>query len=239
MNQSAISERQPVAVIAGASSGFGSALCQLLLSRGFRVAALGREPAIRAVVEEVPGVLAVACELTNAAEVDRAFGSVEATLGPATAVVYNAHRIQLAPSAETSLEMFAESWRVNCLGAFLVAQRALPSMRAFAAGTLIFTGATGSVRGGQRSAAFASSKFALRGLAQSLARELSAAGVHVAHVVLDGLIWSERTRARFPTAEARACMSPQALAASYLSLIEQDRSAWTHELDLRPWTERF
>jgi len=100
-------------------------------------------------------------------------------------------------------------------------------------------GATGSLRGGRRSAAFASSKFALRGLAQSLAREFSPAGIHIAHVVLDGLIWSEQTRARFAVAEQRACMSPQALAAAYLSLIEQDRSTWTHELDLRPWSEPF
>ena len=94
------------------------------------------------------------------------------------------------------------------------------------------------MRGGRRSAAFASSKFALRGLAQSLAREFSVAGIHVAHVVLDGLIWSERTRARFAPEEP-ACMAPAAVAAAYLALIEQDRSAWTHELDLRPSVERF
>jgi short-subunit dehydrogenase len=111
-------------------------------------------------------------------------------------------------------------------------------MRAHGAGSLIFSGATGSRRGAARSAAFASSKFALRGLTQSLAREHSAFGIHVAHVVLDGLIWSERTRARFPAAEQRACMSAEALATSYLGLIEQERSAWTHELELRPGHER-
>jgi NAD(P)-dependent dehydrogenase (short-subunit alcohol dehydrogenase family) len=228
-----------VAVVAGANVGFGSALAELLLSRGFRVGALGRETAARAVAAEVPGVLAVGCDLTDATEVDRAFAEVEQALGPVNVAVYNAHRIHLVPSPETTLEMFTESWRVNCLGAFVVAQRALPQMRALQAGTLIFSGATGSVRGGQRAAAFASSKFALRGMAQSLARELSPAGIHVAHVVLDGSIWSARTRARFPAAQESAAMSPHALAASYLSLIEQDRSAWTHELDLRPWTERF
>ena len=228
-----------VAIIAGANAGLGAELCRALLSRDYRVAALGREAAVKHVAGEVKGVLAVACDVTAQLEVERAFSAVEAAFGAATVVVYNAHRIQLAPFAETTLESFAESWRVNCFGAFLLAQRALPAMRTLGQGTLIFSGATGSLRGGQRSAAFASSKFALRGLAQSLAREHSPLGIHVAHVVLDGLIWSERSRARFPAAEQSACLSAEALATCYLSLIEQDRSTWTHELELRPWNERF
>jgi NAD(P)-dependent dehydrogenase (short-subunit alcohol dehydrogenase family) len=227
-----------VAVVAGANSGLGSALCERLANRGFRVAAFGRDAATRAVAEEVPGVIPVKCDLTIAAEVDRAFSEIEEAVGLPSVAVYNAHRIELRASAETSLEVFEGSWRVNCYGAFVVAQRAVPGMRARGGGTLIFTGATSSIRGGQRSAAFASSKFALRGLAQSLARELSPAGIHVADVVLDGLVWSERTRARFEPQE-EACMSPHAVAAAYVTLIEQERSAWTHELDLRPWTERF
>ena len=233
-----MAERSKVAVVAGANSGLGSALCERLSKRGFRPVALGRADAVRVVAAAVPGTLAVACDLTVPAEVDRAFTAIEETAGPASAVVYNAHRLELRPSAETSLDVFEGSWRVNCLGAFVVARRAVPGMLALQGGTLVFSGATGSVRGGNRSAAFASSKFALRGLAQSLARELSPAGVHVAHVVLDGLVWSERTRARFAPRED-ACMSPDAVAAAYLGLIEQERSAWTHELDLRPWTGPF
>jgi NAD(P)-dependent dehydrogenase (short-subunit alcohol dehydrogenase family) len=233
-----LTERKKVAVIAGANHGLGSALCEELVKRGFLVAALGRNTAVQAVATEVSGVMAVSCDLTVAPEVDRAFTSVEAALGPASVVIYNAHRVELGGCTETSLELFEELWRVNCYGAFVVAKRAIPAMIEQRAGTCIFSGATGSVRGGQRSAAFASSKFALRGLAQSLARELSPIGIHVSHVVLDGLIWSERTRARFDPQE-RACMSPHSLAATYLTLIEQDRSAWTHELDLRPWLERF
>jgi NAD(P)-dependent dehydrogenase (short-subunit alcohol dehydrogenase family) len=102
----------------------------------------------------------------------------------------------------------------------------------------VFTGATGSVRGGRRSAAFASAKFALRGLAQSLAREFGPAGVHVAHVVIDGLVWSERSRARFG-AQQETSMDPRAIAAAYRHLVEQHPSAWTHELDLRPHQGRF
>jgi len=233
-----MTERGKVAVVAGANAGLGSALCELLAIRGFRVAALGRDAAVRAVATDVAGVMAVACDLTIASEVDHAFAAVEGAIGPASVVVYNAHRLGLHPFAETSLELFEESWRVNCHGAFVVARRAVPAMLARHGGALVFTGATGSIRGGRRSAAFASSKFALRGLAQSLARELWPAGIHVAHVVLDGLVWSERTRARFGP-EQETCMSPRAVAAAYIALIEQDRSAWTHELDLRPWVERF
>jgi NAD(P)-dependent dehydrogenase (short-subunit alcohol dehydrogenase family) len=233
-----MTERGKVAVIAGANSGLGSALCELLVNRGFRVAALGRDAAVRAIATEVPGVIALACDLTIASEVDAAFAVLEEAAGPAAVVVYNAHRLELRPSAEISLEVFEASWRVNCYGAFIVAKRAISAMLAHGGGTIIFTGATGSIRGGQRSGAFASSKFALRGLAQSLARELSPAGIHVAHIVLDGLIWSGRTRARFGP-EEQACMSPRAVAAAYLAIIEQERSAWTHELDLRPSVEHF
>lgn len=233
-----MSASQAVAVVAGASRGLGSALCSALVGRGFAVAALGREAALRAVADEVPAVTALACELANEAEVDRAFAAVEERHGPVSLVVYNAHRIELRSAADTSVAMFEDCWRASCLGAFVVARRALAGMVERRDGTLIFSGATGSVRGGKRSAAFAAAKFGLRGLAQSLAREYAAAGVHVAHVILDGLIWSERTRARFDPLE-QTCMPAAAVAAEYLHLIGQERSAWTHELDLRPASGQF
>jgi NAD(P)-dependent dehydrogenase (short-subunit alcohol dehydrogenase family) len=227
-----------VAMIAGASRGLGSALCALLSARDHRVVALGRDAAVREVASDVEGTAPFACDLTAAADVDRAFMEVESRWGPPSVVIYNAHTIALSPSMETSLASFEDAWRVNCLGAFTVARRALPAMLERRAGTLVFTGATASRRGGARTAAFASSKFALRGLSQALAREHAAAGIHVAHVLLDGLIWSERTRARFAP-DREKCMPPERVAEAYLGLIEQDRSAWTHELCLRPWTEKF
>ncbi len=230
--------KEEVAVIAGANVGLGSALAERLRERGSIVYALGRERATRDVAAEVEGTHAIICDLTDAHAVDLAFARIEAESGPATAVVYNAHRIDLRAAADTGLALFEESWRVNCFGAFVVAQRAMAAMVAVGRGALVFSGATGSVRGGKRSAAFASSKFALRGLAQSLARELGPLGVHVAHVILDGLIWSERSKARFSAVEEDA-MSPKALAEIYLGLIAQERSAWTHEVDVRPWRERF
>ena len=227
-----------VAVVAGASLGLGSAVCQSLRDRGFRVVALGRSGAVRAVAEEVSGVAPVECDLTSAPDVERAFAQIEATGGMPSVVVYNAHRLELRSSAETPLDVFEGVWRVNCFGAYVVASRALPRMLERGDGTLIFTGATASTRGGKRTAAFASSKFALRGLAQSLARELGPRGIHVAHVVLDGLVWSGQTRTRF-SPEEKNCMAPEDVASVLVSLVEQRRSAWTHELDLRPWVEKF
>jgi NAD(P)-dependent dehydrogenase (short-subunit alcohol dehydrogenase family) len=223
-------------VVAGANVGLGSALAAVFQD-DMRVVALGRLPAIAQVAAEVPGVVPIACELTEPSSIDRALTEIERTIAVPDVVIYNAHRIELRSAVDTTAEAFTEAWRVGCLGAFLVAQRVIPRMRERGAGALVFTGATGSVRGGKRSAAFASAKFALRGLAQSLARELGATGIHVAHVVIDGVIWSERSRALRGTpgdrdGPTRDCghLSPSRRAGP---------SAWTHELDLRPHHERF
>lgn len=226
-----------VVVIAGANVGLGSAIAAAF-QRDAQVVALGRAAAVAAVAGEVPGVVAAVCELGDQDGIDRAFTEIERTLGAPDVVIYNAHRIELRSALETTAEEFAEAWRAGCLGAFLVAGRVLPRMRDRGAGTLLFTGATSSLRGGKRSAAFTSAKFALRGLAQSLAREFAPAGIHVAHVVVDGLVWSERSRARFGARE-EASMDAGAIATTYRHLVEQDPSAWTHELDLRPHREPF
>jgi NAD(P)-dependent dehydrogenase (short-subunit alcohol dehydrogenase family) len=154
-------------------------------------------------------------------------------------VIYNAARLELSPALDVGIDAFDDCWRTSCRGAFVVARRALPMMLAAGAGALVFTGATASTRGSKLTAAFASAKFGLRGLAQALAREHAARGIHVFHVILDGLIWSERTRHRFAGAKAEACMHPDDVAEVYLDLIEQPRSTWTHELDLRHPAERF
>lgn len=224
-------------VIAGASPGLGAALAARF-HRDATVVALGHVPAITDVAAEIPSVVPIACDLTDPVDVDRAVTEIETAFAAPDIVIYNAHRIELQPALDTTVDAFAETWRVGCLGAFVVSRRVIPRMRERGAGTLVFTGATGSVRGGKRSAAFASAKFALRGLAQSLARELGPEGVHVAHVVVDGVIWSERSRARFGV-ERDAAIDPHAVAATYHHLVGQDRSAWTHELDLRPHHDRF
>ena len=147
-------------------------------------------------------------------------------------LVYNAGRIDLVPLADTTPEAFEASWRTNAFGAFLAARALAPGM--LAGGAMVFVGATASVRGGARTHAFASGKHALRGLARALAAELGPRGVHVAHVVVDGKIWGERTRRRFPDAREAECLAPGDVAAAVCALVEQPRSAWTFELDLRP-----
>jgi NAD(P)-dependent dehydrogenase (short-subunit alcohol dehydrogenase family) len=228
-----------VAVVAGASPGLGGALCRRLLARHHAVAALGRGGALLRVGQEAPGASLHPVDLADPVETDAAFTAIEAAHGPVTVVVYNAGRLELGGALDVSLEAFDACWRTNCRGAFVVARRALPAMLAAGGGAIIFTGATASTRGSKRTAAFAASKFALRGLAQSLAREYAPGGIHVAHVILDGLIWSEQTRARFTEARPELSMDPDEVADVYLGLIEQPRSAWTHELDLRPSVERF
>ena len=232
-----------VAAIVGAGPGLGAALSRLLSSHGWSVALLARRPAVSwtedpAWVAAPGAVLPIACDVTQASSVDAAFTEVEAAVGPPTALIYNAALLVRGGVLDLSPEQFEECWRTAAAGAFHCAQRVMPAMLKAGAGSIVFSGATASLRGGAGFAAFASAKFALRGLAQALAREVGPRGIHVAHVVLDGLIWSERTRERFNPAR-EACMEPQAIAQSYWNLMSQDRSSWTHELDLRPGGEKF
>ena len=153
-------------------------------------------------------------------------------------IVRNAHVLAMKPVGQTTAEECEQAWRGAGRGAMTSAQKVLPHMTARGRGTISLTGATAGLRGGAQFSAFASAKFALRGLAQSLAREFGPKGVHVAHVVLDGLIEEPQTDQRFGPAKA-ARMNPEAVAATYLELASQPPSAWTHEIDLRPFSERF
>jgi NAD(P)-dependent dehydrogenase (short-subunit alcohol dehydrogenase family) len=152
--------------------------------------------------------------------------------------VHNAQSLLIKPFAEISPGEFEQVWRTGCFGAMVVARTVLPAMAAQGRGVLIFTGATASLRGGANFTAFASTKFALRGLAQALAREYCTSGIHVAHVVLDGLVEGAQTDRRFgPATGAR--FKPDDVAQIYLQLASQPPSAWTQEIDLRPSAERF
>jgi NAD(P)-dependent dehydrogenase (short-subunit alcohol dehydrogenase family) len=182
--------------------------------------------------------LPLACDLADAAQVDAAVTEAEVGSGPPGIYVHNAASLHMQPFLETEPGDFETLWRTACLGAVHGAQRVLPAMLAAREGALLFIGATASVKAGARFAAFASAKFALRGLAQSLARELGPQGIHVAHLVIDGVIWSERARDQFKMTQDR-CLNPQAVAATCLHLLQQEPSAWTHELDIRPDRETF
>jgi NAD(P)-dependent dehydrogenase (short-subunit alcohol dehydrogenase family) len=152
--------------------------------------------------------------------------------------IHNAHSLMIGASADTTLGEFERAWRVACFGAMTVAKLVLPAMAARGDGAIIFSGATASLRGGANFSAFASAKFALRGLAQSLARECGPRGIHVAHVVIDGLIEEAQTQERFGRSQAMR-IDPDRIAQIYLEIVRQHPSAWTHELDLRPHGEGF
>ena len=153
-------------------------------------------------------------------------------------LIHNPQLLTIKPFEQTTIEVFEQTWRVTCLGAVIAAQAVIPHMAARQQGMIILSGATAGLRGGANFSAFASAKFALRGLAQSLAREYGPKGVHVAHVVLDGLIDEPQTDQRFG-AQTSGRMDPRAIAQAYLDLSTQPPSAWTHEMDLRPFSERF
>lgn len=232
-----MSERGTIVVV-GANVGLGSALVATFAARGWSTAALGRAAALAALQSEQPVDHAITCDATDPNQVDTAFAELARDAAPVRAVIYNAHRVDLAPALELELATFEAAWRTCCFGAFVVAQRAIPVMREHGGGTLLFTGTTASIRGGPRSSAFAAAKFALRGLAQSLAREWSPARIHVVHVLIDALIRSDRTLRRF-AADPERCMDPRDVALVFSQLVEQPPSAWTHELDLRGPEDRF
>lgn len=235
-------EDRGTALVTGVGPGLGAAVCRRLASAGFSVAAVARSRAFgERLAEEVadPGRLRFyAADVADGASVAKAAADARADLGPFSVLVHNAGAFLMAPFEDLQADEFERLWRVTCLGALHCAQAVLPDMKAARSGAMIFTGATASLRGGAKFAAFASAKFALRGMVQSLAREHGLNGIHAAHVIVDGLIWSASARDRFG-AEQDGCLAPEAIADQYLNLIEQDRSAWTHELDLRPYSETF
>ncbi len=231
---------RPLLLVTGIAEGFGAEIAATFARAGHDVIGLSRSDRcaaeIRRSVEQHDGCYVhVACDVTSPGKVAAALAPYAGRIG---VLVHNASVLLIRPFEKTTAIDFEHIWRVTCLGAMLSAQSVIPHMAARGNGTVIFTGATAGIRGGANFSAFASAKFALRGLAQSLAREFGPKGVHVAHLVLDGLIDQAQTDQRFGTA-ATGRMSPQAIAQVCLDLAAQQPSAWTHEMDLRPFSERF
>jgi NAD(P)-dependent dehydrogenase (short-subunit alcohol dehydrogenase family) len=225
------------ALIVGVGSGLSASLARLFAKSGMKVA-LGarRADGLSALAKEVGGK-AFACNATDPGDVAKLFTEVEAAFGAPDVVVYNASYRTRGPLAELIPEEVAKSIAVSAFGGFLVAQQAVKRMLPKKHGAIIFTGASASVKGYAQSAPFAMGKFALRGLAQSMARELHPQGIHIGHVVVDGGIASaERTN---PPDKPDSFLDPDAIAESYLHLLQQPRSAWAWEIELRPWLEKF
>src|SRR5206468_6324020 len=225
------------ALMVGAGRGLSASLARLFAGKGLRVALAARDVEKLAPLCAETGAKAFACDAVEPDQVTRLFTTVEAATGTPDVVVYNASARARGPVAELVPAEVERAIMVSVFGGFLVAREAVRRMVPKAHGAILFTGASASVKGYPLSAPFAMGKFALRGLAQSMARELAPQGIHVAHFVIDGSI---RGRGAASTAGAvDSTLDPDAIAAAYLSVLRQPRSAWTWELELLPWGERF
>jgi NAD(P)-dependent dehydrogenase (short-subunit alcohol dehydrogenase family) len=225
------------ALIVGAGQGLSASLTRLLRQEGLPVAIAARDTAKLGPLCAETGARAFACDAQDEAQVKRLFADLDRERGAPDVVIYNASARARGPFTELVPAEVQRALQVSAFGAFLVAQQAAVRMLPNAHGAILFTGASASVKGYAQSAPFAMGKFALRGLAQSLARELSPQGIHVAHFVIDGGIRGPG-RSDDPN-KPDSLLDPDAIALSYLNILRQPRSAWTWEIELRPWVERF
>lgn len=225
------------ALIVGAGSGLSASLARLFAKQGMQVALAARSAAKLDEFVKETGARAFNCDAAKRDEVDKLFADLDAAQLTPDVVVYNASFRSRGPLIELDPAEVENSIAITVFGAFLVAQQAAKRMLARKQGAILFTGASASVKGYAQSAPFAMGKFGLRGLAQSMARELSPQGIHVCHFVIDGGIRSAR-RPPDP-AKPDALLDPDAIAQSYLHVLRQPRSAWTQEVELRPWVEKF
>jgi NAD(P)-dependent dehydrogenase (short-subunit alcohol dehydrogenase family) len=227
------------ALIVGAGSGLSASLARAFAGEGLRVALAARNPGKLDALARETGALALACDAVDRAQVEAAFAAVEKKWAVPQLVVYNAGYRTRGPIAELDPEEVRRTLEVSAYGGFLVGQAAARRMQARGSGAIFFTGASASVKGYAESAPFAMGKFALRGLAQSMARELAPRGVHVAHFVIDGGIAKGADDPRAAGRGEDGLLAPDAIARTYLHVYRQHRSAWTWEVELRPWVERF
>jgi NAD(P)-dependent dehydrogenase (short-subunit alcohol dehydrogenase family) len=225
-----------LAVIIGAGSGLSASLARLLSQNGHSVVLAARNVDKLAPLVTETGATAQACDVSKPADVERLFAAVD-DIGVPSLVVFNASGRQRGPIAELDPELVREALMIGCFGGFLVGRAAAARMLKAGSGAIFFTGATASVKGFAGSAGFAMPKFGLRGLAQSMARELQPKNIHVAHFIIDGGI-AQPGRPSSADAPDR-WLEPDAIARTYLDTYRQHRSTWSFEVEVRPWLESF
>jgi len=226
-------------LIVGAGPGLSASLAQLFASSGMRVALAARNIGKLSELVAQTGALAIAGDASVPADVQRMFSTVEAQWSVPDLVVYNANYRTRGAITDLDPAEVERTLKISAFAGFLVAQAAATRMLPRGSGSIFFTGASASIKGFPNSSAFAMGKFALRGLAQSLARELGPQGLHVAHFVIDGGIRSSQTDTRAAQRGPDGLLLPDEIAKSYLQVHQQQRSAWSWEIDLRPWAEKF
>ncbi len=231
----------PVCVVVGAGPGNGVAFGRRFVDAGYRVALFARRAEkVEAMAAELGDhARGYAYDATDPGGAAGVFARVVSELGPVDTLVYNAGGGSFKTIDEATVDDFEAGWRTNTLGLVVAAKQVIPGMRGAGGGNIVVIGATASLRGGARAAPFASAKAAQRSLAQSLARQLGPEGIHVAYVIIDGVIDLERTRARMPDKSADFFLQPAHIADAVHYLTQQPRSAWTFELDVRPFGERW
>lgn len=231
---------KPVCVILGVGPGNGEAFARKFSQEGYALALLSRSPrTTEKIAAELPDARSYECDATNPASITATFANVRKDLGEVDVLLYNAGSGVFGDPEETSLADFENAWKVNALGGLAAAKEVMSAMKARGAGSIIYTGATASLRGGAKFTAFASAKAAQRNLAQSLARHLWPAGIHVALLIVDGMIDLPRTRQMVPDKDDSFFLRPADIAETVWNLTQQPKSAWSFEVDVRPFRETW
>lgn len=231
---------QPVCVVVGVGPGNGAAFVRRFAEEGYRVAMIARSSGVMdALAAELPVARPFICDIGDAAAVESTFARIASDLGPVDTLVYNAGKGVWGAADEVSLEDFETAWRTNVLGAFVAARCVMPAMKQRGSGQILLIGATASLRGGAKTAAFASAKAAQRSLAQSLARQLWPAGIHVALVIVDGIVDEPLMRAKLADRPDEFFVKPEDIADTLMQLVWQRRSAWSFEVEARPFGEKW
>lgn len=231
---------QPVCAIAGVGPGNGAAFARKFAAAGYRVALIARSAKVAGeLAKELAGAKSYGCDITEPESVKATFEAIRSDLGEIDTLIYNAGAGVWRNIEEVSQEEFEQSWRVNALGSFLASKQVIPAMTQHKRGNIIFIGATASRRGNILTAAFAPAKAAQKSLAESMARYLGPLGVHVALLIIDGVVDTASTRKMFPGKPDDFFMQPDDIADAALHLANQKPSAWSFEIEVRPFGEKW
>lgn len=243
MNDSDLAPSDKVCIVVGVGEGLGAGLARRFAA-GYKVALVARSAnVIEKAAKEINSAGGIALPIQSDATIETQIAAaherITRELGAIEILIYNGGRRPIGRLLDTTPQVFEDTWRLHTFGAFLWARQVVPAMLSYGSGSILITGATAGVRPWPNSAGFAPAKFAVRGLAQVMARDLHPQGIHVAYVNVDGGIDMPLLRKFRPEVKEQDLLKPSAIADAFWYLAHQDRSAWTHELDVRPFTETF
>lgn len=238
MKSLTIQSKKPVCVVVGVGPGNGAAVARRFASEGYQVALIARSLTFtKELAEELNNARAYTCDVTDVTSVENTFKAIQTELGDIDILIYNPGVGIWKDVEEITLEEFEQSWRINAFGSLLVSKQVIPIMKNNKRGNIIFIGATASRRGGAKTAAFAPAKAAQKSLAESMARHLGSSGIHVSLIIVDGVIDTPSTRKMMPNKPDNDFIYPSDLADTVIHLTQQKSSAWSFEIEIRPYAE--